>query len=106
MYQVSQQQLILEDNGAMLSENQKDICLNLILDPAIVLINYKETITAYTEKQRLKFYPSHILSKNNYLRIFCFIPVKRIRKWLEMFYEVVENLNRIITVEENVKVYS
>ena len=66
----------------MLSENQKDISLNLILDPAIVLINYKETITANSEKQRLKFYPSHILSKNNYLRIFCFIPVKTSVKWI------------------------
>ena len=48
MYQISQQQLILEDNGAMLSENQKIISLNLILDPAKVIINYKETIVAYS----------------------------------------------------------
>ena len=48
MYQISQQQLILQDNGAMLSENQKIISLNLILDPAKVIINYKETIVAYS----------------------------------------------------------
>ena len=48
LYQLSQQQLILEDNEAMLSENHENISLNLILDPVKVIINYKETIMAYS----------------------------------------------------------
>ena len=48
LYQLSQQQLILEDNEAMLSENHENISLNLILDPAKVIINYKETKMAYS----------------------------------------------------------
>lgn len=41
-------------HGTMLSKKRKDISLNLILDPAKFLINYKGKIMAYSEKQRLR----------------------------------------------------